>query len=410
MKILVVCQHYWPEPFNTTDVCETLAARGHDVTVLTGLPNTGMPDNRVPKEYRHDKSQRDMRRNGVRIVRSWLWPRKTGAINRIANYLSFWHSANAAAKHLDDDFDVVLGYQFSPIMQVDPGVVYAQRTGAPFLLYSFDLWPESLVVGGIPKGSPPFKWLARVSRRIYSSADTLAVTSPRFLEYFEHELGLVHPNTVYLPQFAEDLFGEAPSTSVDESLFPPDVTHFMFAGNVGAAQSVETVVEAANLLKDEPCRFHIVGSGSSLLACERLASDYGLDNVVFHGRHALEEMPAYYARAHAMLATLAGGPLIEYTLPRKVQTYLAASKPVVGTLSGEGRRVIEEAGCGYCCDPDDASGLARVCLTFMATSNSERSAMGERARRYYEQHFSRERFYTSLENELFKLKGTRHGR
>lgn len=409
MKILLVCQHYWPEPFNTSEVCETLAAEGYNVTVLTGLPNTGMPGGDVLPEYKANKKLREEERNGVTIKRAWLWPRKTGALNRVLNYLSFWHCANVVSKKLDDDFDVVIGYQFSPVMQVDPCVKYAERTGAPFLLYSFDLWPESLIAGGIGRGSLPFKWIRAVSRRIYSSADTLAVTSPGFFDYFESELGLVHRNPIYMPQYAEDIFGDAPALTIGDELFPADFTHFMFAGNVGQAQSVETIVEAARTLRDEACLFHIVGSGSALESCKELADSYGLDNVLFHGRHELEEMPSYYAKADAMLATLAGSPVIEYTLPRKVQTYLAASKPVVGTLAGEGRRVVEEAGCGFCCDIEDAEGLADCCRAFAALTPDERLAMGSNARKYYEEHFSKERFYVTLEKELGKLKGTRHG-
>ena len=410
LKILVVCQHYWPEPFNTTDVCETLVARGHDVTVLTGLPNTGMPNNDVLPEYKKDKTLRFEERNGVKIARAWLWPRKYGAKNRILYYLSFWYWGNKLSKSLDDDFDVVLGYQFSPIMQVDPGVKYAERTGAPLMLYSFDLWPESLVAGGIKRGSVPFKWIKRESKRIYQAADTLAVTSPGFYSYFENELGITVPREVYMPQYAEDLFAEG--GELDEAvsmLFPPEKTNFMFAGNVGQAQSVPTIIEAANLLKGEPMMFHIVGSGSALEECKKLANDLGLSNVVFHGRHELEEMPAYYGKADAMLATLAGSPMIDYTLPRKVQTYMAASKPIVGTLEGEGRRVINEAECGFCCDVEDSKGLAEACRIFACIDNEQRARLGTNARRYYENNFSKELFFSTLEDELQKLKGTKHG-
>lgn len=408
VRILAVCQHYWPEPFNISDVCEELARRGHEVVVLAGLPNTGMPGNEIPKEYRKDKTLRVQERNGVNIIRAWLWPRREGALNRILNYLSFWLSANWLSSKLDGGFDVVLGYQFSPVMQVDPGIRYAERTGTPMILYSFDLWPESLVAGGIGRESLPFRWIKSVSKRIYSSADTLAVTSPGFYDYFSSELGLEFDRKVYLPQYAEDLFGVKTSGDVDSSLFPPNEVHFMFAGNIGKAQSVTTIIETAAIMRKEPARFHIVGSGSALGECEARARELSLENVTFHGRHELEEMPAYYAMADAMLATLAGGPMIGYTLPRKVQSYLAASKPVIGTLEGEGRRVVEEACCGFSCDAEDSRGLAKACRKFMALSASEKKELGDNARSYYEDHFSKERFFDLLESELTRLKGTRH--
>lgn len=154
MKILVVCQHYWPEPFNTSDVCEELVKRGHSVSVITGLPNTGMPNSDIPEEYKSGHKQIE-HHNGVTIYRANLQPRKTGALNRVKNYISFWHNANRLARKLNEEFDVVLGYQFSPVMQVDPGLVYARKHHKKMLLYCFDLWPVSLTAGGFQRTRCP---------------------------------------------------------------------------------------------------------------------------------------------------------------------------------------------------------------------------------------------------------------
>ena len=407
MRILFVCQHYWPEPFNSTDVCETLVSHGHEVTVLTGLPNTGMPGNDTLPEYRGGKRLEETH-NGVRILRVKMHPRKYGAVHRVANYLTFWHNANKAAKKLDETFDVVLGYQFSPIMQVDPGVKYAEKTGTPIMILSFDLWPESLVAGGIKRGTPPFRWIEGVSKRIYASADTLAITSPRFRDYFEDELGLKGIETVYIPQYAEDLFAntDAPAPQgYDES----KVT-FTFAGNVGAAQGIETLVRAASLLSsDDRVAFHVVGSGSRFEECKSLAGQLGVGNLTFHGRHELEEMPSFYAASDCMLATFSNDPLLDWTLPRKVQTYMAASKPIICTSMGEAKRVVEEAACGYCCPPDDPQALADLCARLADLEPAQRQAMGKSGGEYYAEHFAKDQFFEALERELGKLVGTRHG-
>ncbi|WP_368284930.1 glycosyltransferase family 4 protein [Enorma massiliensis] len=399
MRILVVCQHYWPEPFNSTDVCETLVARGHDVTVITGLPNTGMPDNDIPAEWMQPERWDEVR-NGVRIMRAKLHPRKSGAINRIRNYLSFWANANKLARNLDDEFDVVLGYQFSPVMQVDPGIVYAKKHHKKMLLYCFDLWPASLLAGGFKEGSLPFAWMKHVSKRIYSDADAIAVTSPLFDEYFRNELGLNISESAYLPQYAEDLFLRESATPVDG--YDSSKLNLTFAGNVGSAQSVETIVEAASLVRDsQQIVFHIVGSGSALDSCKERAEELMLDNVVFHCRRPLEEMPAYYAASDAMIVTFADSPMARYTLPRKVQSYLAAGKPVLAAASGETERVIREARCGYCCGFGDARGLARIVDAFAKTGNA--AELGESARRYYRTHFSKEVFFSYLEQALARL-------
>lgn len=399
MRILVVCQHYWPEPFNTADVCEALAARGHEVTVLTALPNAGMPGNDVPQEYRGRKVGEEVR-NGVRVLRVKAHPRKHGAFHRIWNYLSFWMSGNRAARKLEEEYDVVLGYQFSPVMQVDPGGVYARKHGKKMLLYCFDLWPASLLVGGFAEGSVPFEWMRGVSRRIYAEADAIAVTSPLFDEYFRAELGLDIPDSIYLPQYAEDIFLKG--SAALERGFDQEKLNLTFAGNVGKAQSVITIVEAAALLRDEEdVVFHIVGSGSALDECKDRAVELGLANVVFHGRKPLEDMPAYYAASAAMLATFADSPMAAYTLPRKVQSYLAAGKPVLAAVSGEARRVIDEAACGLCCELGDPQGLARIVKEFCMMRDKD--ALGNAARDYYLEHFTKDRFMDTLEKELEKL-------
>ena len=126
MKVLVICQYYWPEPFITSDICEGLVARGHEITLITGLPNYGMPNGEIPSEYANEAYSETIR-NGVRVIRLPLAPRKSGSINRIKNYLTFWRNANDFIQPFDEDHDVVLGLQFSPVMQVDSGIVYAKK-------------------------------------------------------------------------------------------------------------------------------------------------------------------------------------------------------------------------------------------------------------------------------------------
>ncbi len=407
MRILAVCQYYWPEPFNVSEICEELAARGNEVTVVTGRPN--YPEGVLYAGYEGDEHLDEIR-NGVHVLRTKIAPRKTGAVNRARNYFSFARMGKARVEDAPGEYDVVLVLQLSPVMMADPALSYARRHGTPVLHYVIDLWPESLLAGGIERESPVYRLFARESRRIYAQADKLAVTSPAFEGYLRDLLGSP-VETVYLPQFAEDSFScLAVDGVVDAALFPADKLNLMFAGNVGAAQSVATLVRAAAILAGEPFAFHVVGSGTELDACKELAHELGLSNVVFHGRHPIEEMPAYYAKADVMVATFADDPVLGYTLPRKIQSYMAAGKPVIGTVAGEARRVLEEAGCGFCCDTEDAEGLAECCRRMAAATPGERSRYGEMGRRYCAEHYSRDSFFETLTGALEALKGTKHGR
>lgn len=390
MRILVVCQHYYPEPFRLPDICETLVSKGHSVTVVTGTPN--YPEGVIYEGYEKGK-RADEVINGVRVHRCPLIPRKTGVLLRVLNYYSFVLSSQWYLRRCKEAFDVVFVNQLSPVMMAQAGLSWAKRHGKKCVLYCLDQWPESLLAGGIRKDSAVYNLFLKVSRKIYSSADEILVTSRGFTSYFENVLKVKNKTIGYLPQYAEGMFEELPQTEQKQQV------DFVFAGNVGALQSVETIVEAAQQLKDqEHIRIHIVGGGIALDKCKAMAEN--LTNITFHGRHDISEMPAFYAMADAMLITMKDDPVLSATLPGKVQTYMAAGKPVVGSIGGETARVVnEEALCGICCQPEDSAQLAEA-IKQMADNDEMRARCGENARRYYQQYFRKEQFFAVLEAAL----------
>lgn len=413
MRLLVVCQNYWPEPFNVDEICEELVSLGHSVTVLTGLPN--YPDGVVPEEYRHGRN-RDQLRNGVRVLRVPIVARgadlrSLNKLRRVANYFSFALSGSLKAMRLSEAYDAVLVLQFSPILMSIPGLLVGRMRKTPVLLYVFDLWPEDMMTGGIGRGSLAYRMMRAVSRAVYGKADEIAVTSPDFGKYLREDLGLTEARTVWLPQFAERQFEELVEKDYSEGGSEP--LQFVFAGNVGANQSVDTVVRAAALLREKvDALVHIVGSGSQFDGCMALAKSLGAENVVFHGRRPLDEMREFYLRADAMLLTLAkpkdGSKVPLYTIPRKLQSYLAAGKPVIVSAPGIASRLVRDAECGLCCAPGSYEGLADAMARFASLEPSERRAMGRNARSFYSEHFSKAQFLERIERELRVLKGRTH--
>ena len=175
--------------------------------------------------------------------------------------------------------------------------------------------------------------------------------------------------------------------------------NIIFAGNIGAAQSVPTILHAAKILEShKELRWHIVGDGSKLDYCKKLAGEMELKNVIFHGRKECTEMPKYFALADAMLLTMFSDPFISLTLPGKTQTYMAAGKPIIGAANGEIPLVIEKADCGFCARAEDADGLAKAVMKFMEYPDKLR--LGSNARLYYEHNFSRNEFMDRLEATL----------
>ncbi len=197
-----------------------------------------------------------------------------------------------------------------------------------------------------------------------------------------------------MPQYCEDLFGKI-TTKLDSHTF-----NYVFAGNVGKMQSVETIIRAASLIKEDDIKIHIVGGGSDLEHCQKLAQDLNVKNVTFYGKMSLEQMPSFYSFANAMIVTLSKNEVISNTLPGKVQSYLNAGKPVIGAIDGETKTIIAEAKCGMCCDAEDYQSLARLLIDFKNCSQEE---LSRNASNYYENNFRKELFFDKLQKEIKEM-------
>ena len=383
-KILVVSQNFYPEQFRINDICKELVARGYDVTVLTGLPN--YPNGKIYEGY-EDKKKRIDTYEGIKIIRCYERERKSGGtVNLFLNYYSFVMSSKKMVKKLDKDFDLILVNQLSPVMQTYCALDYKKKFKVPILLYCLDLWPASLSAGGV-RGGPIYKHFHNVSKNIYSKCDKIVVSSNMFKQYFEEEFGFDKKQIGYLPQYSEDMF----KPMIKE--FDPNMSNIVFAGNIGKLQGVDNVVACAKLLQDKPIKFHIIGGGSEYQNCVELAK--GLNNIEFYGQRDLSEMPRFYEMADAMLVTLKHDDLISKTLPGKVQTYMAAAKPIIASGENELKYIIEKANCGFVASPDNAEELKNCVLKFIECKNKKNLA--ENARKFYEENFSKELFFKRLE-------------
>ncbi len=392
MKLLIVSQHYWPENFRITDIAESLASLGHDVTVLCGLPN--YPKGYIFDDYKHGKN-RIQEHNGVHIIRAKEIGRRNNLFYRFLNYYSFPHYANKLVKKLDKDFDVVLINELSPIMSVNPGLKYAKKYNKKVVMYEMDLWPESLLAGGIKKDSFIYNHYKKVSAKIYSQCDKILVSTKEHIAYLKALPNCNNLDIDYLPQYAESIFEDGDFNTEDNGIID-----LMFAGNIGKAQSVDTIIKAAALLKDNPkYKFHIVGSGSELDNVKKLAEDLKTDNVVFYGQRPLSEMPKLYKLADAMLVTLEDKPYANMTIPGKVQSYMAAGKPIIGSINGSCANLIKDEGIGYCCNPGDSEALTNIIIQLNTEDLLDK---GKHAKKVYQEKYKKDKFINLLINELDK--------
>lgn len=395
MRILVVCQHYWPEPYPLADICEELVRMGHSVRVVTGVPN--YPMGYVYPAYKKRKN-RSQQRNGVQITRTFTVGRRKNLIFRVLNYVSYALSSSWYVWNTKDEYDVVFANQTSPVIMSLAAILYAKKWKKPCLLYCMDLWPASLTIAGIREKSLPYCLMGWISGLIYRSAGVVLIASRGFREYLRDELGVADERITYLPQFAEDIFSKI--AAGDKS---GEVKELVFAGNTGKAQALPTVLKAAAILRGEiELRWHIVGDGQALEEAKAMSKELGLENIIFHGRKPVEEMSAYYAMADAMVLCLTGEKIISQTLPRKMQTYMAAGKPILAAANGETARVMAESRCGFCAPAENEEAFAEVVRNYFKLTPEERRQMGDNAREYYMNNFSKEAFFEKLSSRLLK--------
>lgn len=397
LRVLILSQHFWPEAFRINDVARSLSDAGCEVTVLTGQPN--YPGGLVFEGYRACATGVEMH-HGLSIHRVPLAPRGGGgALRLVANYLSFIVSAATigAWRVRKQPFDVILVYGTSPILQAIAAVWLAKIKRCTLVTWVQDLWPQSLEATGYVTNPRALAAVAKVVAWIYARCDLLLIQSRAFESAIRPLAGRTpvsyHPNPGEqdVPVDCESPMELAPA------LLLGDAFNLVFAGNLGMAQALDSVLDAAELLRDLPdVRIWLIGSGQRSRWLAEQITKRGLKNVSLPGRFEPSQMPAILAQASALLVSLVDDAAMSLTVPSKVQSYLAAGRPIIAALNGEGARIVGEAGAGVSCSAGDGAALAAALRELHARSEADRSAMGEAGRSYYQQHFSPQLLTQSL--------------
>lgn len=402
MHILVVTQYFWPENFRINDIVSGLHERGHQITVLTGHPN--YPTGSFASGY-DGRSVRDEQYEGIRVLRVPMLPRGQKSGLRLGlNYLSFALSGSLLAPWLARDrYDSILVYGLSPITAAFPAVVMKKKIGRPLVFYLLDLWPESLSATGFVTHPVLLSGVTKIVRFIYRACDMILVTSRAFIPRVKR-LGASPARIHYFPQYAEP---EYQPQSADASWaatqgLPPGFK-IMFAGNMGTAQDLFTVLDAAERTSDCGIHWVLVGDGRVKVDLEAQVAERQLSNVYFMGSRPSSEMPKFFAEADALLISLTADELFSLTVPAKLQSYLASGRPVLASLGGEGAEIVREAGAGLVVHPANAEALAAAALQLKEMDRPVREALGQQGREYSNRHFGREARLTELEGLLAQI-------
>jgi len=414
LRILLVTQYFWPESFIINDLIKTLVSQGHTVEVLTGKPN--YPEGKVFEGYTADGCMDEFFDETVTVYRIPLYPRGSGgAKNLLRNYCSFVFNGlkyfHRAVK--GKSFDVIFVFAPSPITQVIPAIYLKLKMKSHLAVWMQDLWPESLKATGFIRNPVLLATVGVMVRCIYAFTDTLLIQSRAFHEPISRYS--CAEKIVYYPNSYQDSPHQISSeTQIPQVVLDMMAKHFclVFAGNLGTAQSLETLVQAAENLQHLPeVKLIVVGSGSMEEWLKQQVVSKGLDNLVLVGRFPSTEMPQFFSRADGLLVTLKKEEIFAYTIPSKIQAYLAAARPIVAALDGEGAKVVAEAGAGLTCPAEDYQGLAQRIEQLFKMSVSERGKLGVAGRAHYLEYFEMKTQCSRLVEILQgRIAATRKGR
>ncbi|MBI4434700.1 glycosyltransferase family 4 protein [Candidatus Uhrbacteria bacterium] len=406
MRILIVSQYFWPEVFRVNDLAEEFVRRGHDITVLTGVPN--YPSGRAFDGYSVWRGPWREDRRGVHIVRVPLVTRGRNRSWQLAlNYLSFAALASIFGSiRCGRRFDAIFVFEVSPVTVGIPAIVMRWVTGAPIAFWVQDLWPESLTAAAGITSRFVLTPAAALVRWIYRRCDRILVQSEAFTaDVVTH--GGDPARITYVPNWAEDIYHPIArdAARLPTGLVLPDGFRVVFAGNIGAAQGFGTILDAAERTRDLPDLHWVVfGDGRERSWVEEEVARRGLDRFVhLLGRYPVETMPHVFAHADALLVTLRRDPIFAKTIPGKVQSYLACGKPILAAIDGEGARIVAVSGSGIAVPADDGAALADAVRHLYGMNARDREAMGQRGRVYYEQHFARTMLIDRIEHILGAL-------
>lgn len=399
MKLGILSQWFDPEPGPAAIpgvIAREFVRAGHEVSVLTGFPN--YPTGKIYPEFKQSfRNTTDV--GGVHVTRVPLHPsHDSSSLGRLVNYGSFAATATALGHRAMAGVDAMWVYN-SPITVTLPLLTHSRWGRIPYFLQVQDLWPDSLIDSGMfPGGSVGKAAAAAISGVVRLSENRAGIIGVSSLSARELLLSrnpkLSEERVVFSPNPTDEvLFRPIGSLAPSEIPSVPWADKFtlMYVGAVGEVQGLDSLVDAATLLRDhENIHIAVVGDGIARDRLEARAVERGLSNITFVGRVEKQFVPGYIATASVQLVSLADRAFLNYTTPSKIASLLASEVPIIGQLPGDGARLIAEAGAGVLAEPEDGDSLAEAVVRMSKLSSTDIAGFGRSGRTYYLENISAE--------------------
>ena len=398
MNILIVTPHFYPVSVRINDFALELQKRGYSIAVLTAVPD--YPAGKFYDGYGICKKNRETYK-GIKVYRAPLIPRGSGSNVRLAlNYISFVFGGIFTSLFLlKKKLDIIFVFEPSPITVGLPAIFVKKVKRIPICFWVLDLWPESVVSAGNLKSDLIPKLLTPIVKFIYKHCDRILVSSRGFINSIV-EKGISRKKIEFFPQWAEPLFKPVKTEKYLLGEIPKESFKIMFAGNIGEAQDFQSILETAKILKSHKnIQWVILGGGRKAEWVKEKIEEYGLKDCFYLlGSFPREKMPEFYSNADAMLFSLKDEHIFSITIPAKVQSYLACSKPILAMINGEAAKLISDNRAGFTCNAGDYESLATKVKNMSRMNKDELKRLSDNSLKCYNDYFDREMLFEKAEN------------
>ncbi len=387
IRVLLLTQWFDPEPtFKGMVFARELVRQGFDVEVLTGFPN--YPDGKVYPGYRIKLLQREVI-DGVQVTRVPLYPNHDqSAIKRVLNYTSFAASSLVYGLFMARRADVIYAYHPPLTVGITASLIRLLRR-IPVVYDIQDMWPDTLRATGMLNNARALNAVEVVCQWVYRRVDHIVVLSPGFKRLLMQR-GVPETKINVIYNWADEVALAAPQGQLPASYPSADQFRIVFAGNMGKAQALDAVLDAATLLQTRGSRvcYVMLGGGVEVNRLKQRTIDLKLRNVVFLPSVPMAEVGTFLHAADALLVHLRKDQLFEITIPSKTQAYMTVGKPMLMAVDGDAADLVLQSAGGVVAESENAKALADAAQELASMSSEQLIAMGQRARRYYQDHLA----------------------
>lgn len=400
LKILFFTQYFWPENFRINDVALYLKKKKHEIKILTNNPC--YPEKKIFSKFYLDK-EKYKKLKGIEIFRIPSINRGKNNILILLNYINFFFNSFifGISKFLNKKIDFVFIFCPSPILSALPAIILKKIFKKKVVIWVLDLWPDTLIDLQIIKN----KWLIKILKYlvgfIYDNCDLILVQS----ESFKKEISKVTKSKcIYFSSWAEENIGNNIEEYAKEISRKEKKLKIVFTGNIGEAQSFESIIKCANLLKkNNRIKWIIIGNGRWQNKLQKMIKKNNLEkNFQLIDNVPVTRIRSFLNHADALLISLKNKKTFKKTIPGKLQTYMASGKPIIGMISGEANKIIKKSKSGLVCEADNYKALKNLLIKFNKMSKEKRKVLGVNGKKFANKYFNKTKNLNELEKILIK--------